>query len=395
MKSPRLLVPRLRAVLVPAGVWACCVAWPRLAGHAGRSKPEPIAGNRPAQAGGQQPIAATTSRGAVYTLDADRFDGPILSLADGQLAIDSDPPRTVPLDQVDRIDLGAAPVGIAGLGRARQPRRRAGRQHGRRQRHSGHPPAIRGISRGHGKITQVVVSGVLAGGVQVWMLDPGNTPVLATGIGRTRPTAPRPTLSGAAGGRLFRAAARRDADVRRQDDVKSRITPTTHTDNGLKVGKVEGEAKPAAVAVEPLVVLATDETVHGRSVEIGEDLLRLKLLTGPELKIPLAEVRGIWLGDDKSEHRKTFDEKLKNAGGDRLGPDREQRETKRKPPRSKEACRPLPTASWCFWWETTRARSRSPRVLGLVMAAHPAPPQRRSSFIKCSSWPAATRSRAS
>ena len=235
-----------------------------------------------------------------------------MSLANGELAIDSDPPRSVPLNQVDHINLGAAPsVLLVWVGQDNHDGVQAGNTAGGSGIQDMHVQ-IRGVSRQR-KITQVVVSGVIAGVAQVWMLDPGNTPFWRL---ESVHAADSPTAD------LYLEPPATDCFEQPLDvmltfddktNVKSRITPTTHTDAALKVGKVEGAAK--AAVVEPLVVLATDEKVHGRSVEIGEDQLRLKLLTGPEVKISLADVRGVWLGDDKSEHRKTFDEKLKHAGG--------------------------------------------------------------------------------
>ena len=287
-------------------------------GHAcrpGRGPKGREAGGRrwPAAGGAACRATGPFARGAVYTLDADRFDGPILSLVDGQLAIDSDPPRTVPLDQVDRIELGAASaVLLVWVGQDNHDGVQAGSTAGGTGIQDMHVQC-RGIPAAR-QIVQVVVSGVFAGGAQVWMLDPGNTPFWRLENVRT---------AGSSTADLYLEPPAADCfeqplDVMLTYDdkttVKSRFVATTHTDASLKVAKVEGDAKPAAVAIEPMVVLATDETVHGRHALIGEDLLRLKLPTGPELKIPLAEVRGIWMGDAKSEHRKKFDEKLKKAG---------------------------------------------------------------------------------
>jgi hypothetical protein len=154
-----------------------------------------------------------------------------------------------------------------------------------------------------------------------------------------------------------------------QSTVKSRVTATTHTDAALKVGKVEGEAKPAVA--EPLIVLATDERVHGRSVEIGEDVLRLKLSTGPELRVPLGEVRGIWLGDDKSDHRKTFDEKLKSAGATDWALIAS-RENEKEVASVEGSIKGIADGKLVFLVGDDARKVSLPRVLGLVMAAHPA-----------------------
>ena len=255
---------------------------------------------------------ATRSRGAVYTLDADRYDGPIVSLADGQLAIDCDPPMTVPLDEVDHIDLGAASaVLLVWVGQDNHDGAQAGATAGgsgiqdihlrmprrgpRPQNHAG--SRFRRHWRGG--------AGLDARSGQHAVLAAGKRPAGRQPHGRP--------LSGAARGRLFRAAARRHLVLDDKTMLKNRLIPSTHTDGKLKFDKDrEGEKKTP----EPLVFLAGDETIRGRSVEIADETLRLRLTTGAELKISLAEVRGVWFGgDQQAAQRKKFDERLKQPGG--------------------------------------------------------------------------------
>jgi hypothetical protein len=373
MKRPRLFLPngwvpgpRLPGPGLTGTLLLCLLVVATLAGRAGAVKSGAQA--KPAGQAAQKPPDPAVARGAVYTLDADRFDGPILSLVGGQLSIDSDPPRTVPLDEVDHIDLGAAPaVLLVWVGQDNHDGVQAGSTAGTSGIQDMHVQ-IRGIAPVR-KITQAVVSGVFAGAAQVWMLDPGNTPFW-------RLESVRAADSSTADLYLEPPAAdcfEQPLDVMLTFDdkttVKSRLTATTHTDAALKVGKVEGEAK--AAVVEPLVVLATDERVHGRSVEIGDDLLRLKLLTGPELKIPLAEVRGVWLGDDKSEHRKTFDEKLKGGGATDWALIAS-RENEKEVASVEGSVQAIADGKLVFLVGDDARKVSLSRVLGLVMATHPA-----------------------
>jgi NPCBM/NEW2 domain len=264
------------------------------------------------QAQQQKPGEAGPPRGAVHTLDADRFDGPILALANGQLSIDSDPPRTIPLDEVDRIEMGtAAAVVLVWVGQDNHDGAQASGTAGGTGIQDIHVEC-RGIPVGR-HLNQIVISGVIGGVVQVWLLNPEKTPFW-------RIENIRPNNSTTTNFYLEPPAAdcfEQTFDVVLSFDdnstIKSKLTATTHTDAALKVAKEEGT--PAkGVPPEPLVFLVGDETIHAHSLEIGAETLTVKQTNGKELKIPLAEVRGIWLGGNKPAQRKKFDEKLKTPG---------------------------------------------------------------------------------
>ena len=216
-------------------------------------------------------------------------------MAGGQLAIDSDPPRTVPLDEVDRIEMGAASaVILIWIGQDNHDGAQAGSTAGGTGIQDMHVQC-RGIPAAR-QIVQVVVSGVSAGRCK------SGCSIRAIHLfGGWRACA-----AGSSTADLYLEPPAADCfeqplDVMLTYDdkstVKSRIVASTHTDAALKVSKAEGDAKPAAAPVEPMVIWPATKPFTVAAVEIGEDLLRLKLASGPELKIPLAEVRGIWLGD--------------------------------------------------------------------------------------------------
>lgn len=367
----------LRRRVSPSLLLASLLALAMLASHTGQvSALKAVKGKaagvngRNGQPGGQP--EGPPPRGSVYTLDADRFDGPILSLVDGQLAIDSDPPRTVSLDQIDRIELGSAPaVLLVWVGQDNHDGVQAGSTAGGTGIQDIHLQC-RGISPTQ-KLTQAVISGVFSGAAQVWMFEPGNTPFWRAEFVRAGESSTADIYLEPPAADCFEQPLDVMLTFDDKSTLKSRITATTHTDATLKFAKAEGGAKQGVI--EPLVVLATDERIHGRSLEIGDDLLKFKLLTGPELKIPLADVRGVWLGDDKSEHRKTFDEKLKHAGATDwallIG-----RENDKEVASVEGSIQGIEDDKLVFQVaDDARKKVAMKRVLGLVMAAHPVAPR--------------------
>ncbi len=275
------------------------------------ARPVAVNGARPAAA---NPDGPSYPQGAVFTIDYERFDGPILSLEAGQLSIDSDPPRTVPLDEVDRIELGSVAVPtVQWIGQENHDVVQAGAN-----------PGANGIQDVHLRcsgiaptrnITQVVVAASIGGAAQVWLLEPNNTPF----------------------GRLAseRAAGNDTADLYfeppavdsfdQQFDVtltfddnqttKLAVRATTHTDAKLKSAAVD----PAAAADQAqnttaAVLLAGDELVRGQLTSVEKESLVLSAWAGQRLEIPLSDVRGCWLAGEKPEQRAQFDGRLKVGG---------------------------------------------------------------------------------
>jgi hypothetical protein len=253
--------------------------------------------------------------GAVFTIDNDRFDGPIASLETGRLSIQSDPPRTVPLDEVDRIELGSvAPPAVVWIGQDNHDFAQPGPN-----------PGANGIQDVHLRcgglssvrtITQVVVAASIGGVPQIWMLEPNNTP-----FGRL--------VSERAGGSdtadlYFEPPAADCFDQQfdvtvtfdNNESTKVALRATSHTIAKLNTAGRDDIAIGARLAHETgaQVLLAGDASVHGRFVGLEKEMLLLSAWGAQRLEIPLADVRGCWLGGTQPDERKKFDERAQ-AGG--------------------------------------------------------------------------------
>ncbi len=265
-----------------------------------------------------QPTAAKSDelaypRGAVFTINNDRFDGPILSLESGRLSIDSDPPWTLPLDEVERIELGSlsAPT-AAWIGQENHDVAQSGANAGANGIQDIHLQC-RGLSPAR-TITQAVVAASIAGAPQIWMLEPSNTPFW-------RLASERAVGSDTADLYLEPPAADcfdQPFDVTLTFDdnqtVKLGVRAATHTDAKLKAGAVEAASASSPAAGAAGVLLAGDETIHGQLLGVEKESLKLAVWSGQRVDIPLSEIRGCWLAGPNPDERRKFDERLK-AGG--------------------------------------------------------------------------------
>ena len=302
------------------GRWSCLpLAFGMTSGRQGRRK---MHGSTPS--GGRQnhgPAAASRPaecrrpHAAVYMLDADRFDGSISGLKDGQLSINADPPRhrAVRRSRSDR--RGIRRFGDGRLDRAGQSRRRGNRSapqagNGIQDIHL----ECRGIAIGR-VLQQIVISGAFGGEARVWMFNLNNTPFWK--LENIRPNNSTTTNWYIEPPPVDCYDQSFDVMLTFADNstFKTRIKATTHTDAKLKADKQTPEAAAKPAEGGPLVMLAGDETVRGRSIEIDGETLIVQAATGGELQIPMAEVRGIWLGGNNApQQRKRFDERLKSPG---------------------------------------------------------------------------------
>ena len=270
-----------------------------------------------------QPVAtkadtAAYPRGAVFTIDNERFDGPIVALESGRLSIDSDPPRSVPLDEVERIEIGssAQPTAVW-LGQGNHDVAQPGANAGANGIGDVHLQC-RGVAPGR-TITQAVVMASIGGVPQVWMLEPNNTPFWRLASERTEGGDTAELYLEPPAGDCFGAQFDVTLSLDDNQSVKLNLKATTHTDAKLKAAPAEapaGESAPAAA----LVLLDGGESIHGKLADPGKDaqteLLRVEVWLGQHVDIPLAQIRGCWLAANQPDERRKFDERLA-AGGEK------------------------------------------------------------------------------
>ncbi len=260
----------------------------------------------------KKPDATNWPRGAVFTIDNERFDGPVLALESGRLAIDSDPPRMVPFDEVERIELGSSSdPSIEWLGQDNHDAAQSGPAVG--------PNGIRDLHlRCHGlaaerNLTQVVVAASVGGAPQIWMLEPNNTPFWRLASQRAGQSETVDLYMEPPAADAF--DARFDVTLTFDDgqSAKLQVRANSHTDASFKFAQAEGPAAEPPPAAG-LVVLGRGESLHGQPASIENDKLRLAVWSGQQLDIPLSEVRGAWLAGPQHEERPKFDQRLAAAG---------------------------------------------------------------------------------
>ncbi|HEY1785240.1 MAG TPA: NPCBM/NEW2 domain-containing protein, partial [Pirellulales bacterium] len=156
------------------------------------------------------------------------------------------------------------------------------------------------------------------------------------------------------------------------------VRATTHTDATLKAAPADpavaaGEAKTAAATV----LLAGDESVHGELAGVEKEMLVLSAWGGQRLEIPLGDVRGCWLAGGQPGERPKFDERLK-AGGEHdwaliMGRDQSAAAVE-------GSLKSVSDGKLEFVVAGETRKVAINRVLGFVLAAHPARPAANSFY---------------
>ena len=279
---------------------------------------EPVA--EPVVAAAGAPAAAKPAsedgapRSIVFTVDNERFEGPVVSLKDGPLTIGSDPPKTLPLDQVERIELGTVDVPIlTWIGQDNRDLVQTSAAAGTNGIQDIHLRCS-GIASAR-SLAQVVITAVVGGAPQIWLLEPNNTPFWRLTNERTAGTDKADFYFEPPPADCFEQPLEVTLTYDDKRTVKSRVVATTHTDPKLKIVPAEkNDVKTPAAPGASVVFLVDDQSVRGQLSTIAKESLALKLSGGQQLDIPMSDVLGCWLGGDKSDQRKVFDERLKARG---------------------------------------------------------------------------------
>lgn len=260
----------------------------------------------------------------VTTVDDQQVSGQITGVADGQLQLATEPPRTIPLVDVLRIELGksAAPAASGDLrwiGQDNQDLVQVGGASGGNGIQDLH---LRATNLKPLAIKQIIVACRFPKRVRVWRLDTSMSPHWRLAIART---------DVAAEADLYLEPDAIDSHDQKFEvtytysdgsTTKSSVTATTHTSDQLKVdkGQQPGQAPVAAAPTGPAkaeIYLADSGRLQGEIRGLTPESVTLATAWQADTQVPLVRVRGLWFGQaGPAGARADFDKQLIAPAGE-------------------------------------------------------------------------------
>jgi hypothetical protein len=254
-----------------------------------------------------EPKAPEGLQAVITTADDEQTSAVIAGLKDGQLQLATEPPRTVALNDVARIDVGeivATAVGGADLlwmGQDNHDLVQVGGASGGNgvQDLHLHAANLRAVG-----LKQITVVCRLPGQLRVWRLDTSQSPHWRLAIARAD-LAPEAELylepaSVDSFGQKFEVKYTYTDDIA----ATASVVATTHTsdqrkiDRRVRAGTAAGPAD-AVAAVEASaaeVYLADSGILHGDLTELNAETLTIGTKWGAGIQVPLLQAVGVWFG---------------------------------------------------------------------------------------------------
>ena len=270
-------------------------------------------------AGGMQAV--------LVTIDDEQLSGKITGLADGKLNVATEPPRSIALTDLQRIEIGKAIAGTASsdltwVGQDNHDLVQVGGASGGNGIQDIHLHVANLKSQG---IKQIAILCRFQGKqLRVWRLDTSKSPFWRIAIARA---------DLATDAELYLEPAAADAFGEKfevtitYNDNSTTVTGTTggtHTSDQLKIDNTAKPGQPAAKAPslatksKTIVYLGTHKQsqgrLHGDLARLSAEALALATDWKQEIEIPLLRVTGIWFG--KSVGRAEFDKQMAAPAGD-------------------------------------------------------------------------------
>ena len=322
------------------------------------------------QGPGLDAVASQPASGpGVLTIHDVHIPGRPTAIADGKLVVESDPPRSVPLDEVARITFAAAPqVGARWVGQDNHDVVQVGGATGGNGIQDMHI-ALVGLPVGR-KIKQLVAVCSHPQRQGVWRLDTTGTPNWRAALERadgsdTADVYLEPNQDNF--GQTFTIT------ITYEDGTTAETTSevTSHTDPQLKVVKGEAQPAPAVPSGPPrvLVHLEAGDRLRGELVELDKESLRLRGSWGSELDIPLVQVLGVEFGSSASlEARTKFADRLRHPAAEDTAIVRGPDEAVMLVSGTVEG---MADGKLRFAYQGEARSINQPRLIGLVFSAHP------------------------
>ena len=355
----------------------------------------------------------------VITIYDEKIVVPSLTVVDGRVALATEPPRQIPLDELATVEF--QPVPVAAAFGAAPPGALAVRWIGQDNHDLAQPDANAGPNgiqdlhlqivdlAGNTEISQIVVQE----GTNGWRLDPGKSNDLLSRLQKAvnaKSTTWKLAMvpgSGFKSADLYLEPARDHHNAKfvvtvtyaNNQVVRGTVQATTATSKDLKMGeKIEtpaaaapatptpspdattkpDTATPPAKAAEPsdlrvIVHLDGASRLSGVLTELAKESLKLRLAVGDPVEIPLAAVRGIWFeGPDNAASAPVFAERLREPAATDVAI---VRGSDGAVTTIEGAVEGLAEAKLKFEYEGQVRPINQARVMGLVFSARPKMPQ--------------------
>ena len=313
-------------------------------------------------------------KAVITTADEEQIGAALTSLADGKLTLATDPPRSLALAEIERIEFGKS-VAVGGdlvwIGQDNYDLVQVG---GAAGGNGIQDLALRAKNLKPLAIKQIAVVCRLPGQLRVWRLDTSQSPHWRLAIARA-------DLASEADLYLEPPSAdcmglNFDVTFTYADDATSKmnVSATTRTSDQLKVDRATqpgqaSEKVPSAALAKAEVVMLDQSRWHGDLVAIGPELLTLRTVWKLEVQIPILRIQGIWFGNAAPAGAQTdFDKQLAAPIADDIvfltAPDKTVAQVQ-------GSVRSLAEGKLNLHFDGADRTTRQDRVLGIVFAAHP------------------------
>ncbi len=259
----------------------------------------------------------------VTTAEGDQVSGSIAELSDGKLTLDTAPPQSFILADLERIELGtsaaAAPDANSGdlvwLGQDNHDLVQIGGAPGG----NGIQDIHLRISRLSNKaIKQIAVVCRFPKLLRVWRLDTSASPHWRLAIARSELASEADLYIEPPADDSFDMKFELTVVYNDGETAKSSVTALTHTSDTLKVDRKTKPGEPSAKPDDPStedeaadVFLAGLGRLRGKIVSLSPQSLVLRTTWDADVEVPVLHVRGVWFGRTApAGTRAKFDERL-------------------------------------------------------------------------------------
>jgi hypothetical protein len=324
------------------------------------------------------PEAANGAQAVLVTVDDEQISARIMAFEDGKLTLAGEPPRSIALSDLQRIELGktilnaTAGSDLVWIGQDNHDLVQVGGASGGNGIQDLHLHAVSLKAQG---LKQVAVECRFPSKqLRVWRLDTSKSPHWRLAIARS-------DLAGEA--ELYLEPATEDG-FDQKFDVKftyndgtttaSSVKATTHTNDKLRVDSTvkagqapaKGAVLPGSKAIVYIGGKSDQSRLRGDVAEMNTESLTLRTDWNAEVRIPLLRVAGVWFG--KPVARTDFDKQLDAPTSDDvvflLAPDQSTAQVA-------GSVQGLADGKLTLRFEGADRSVKQDRLLGVVLAAHP------------------------
>jgi hypothetical protein len=265
----------------------------------------------------------------VTTAEGDQVSGSIAELSDGKLTLDTAPPQSFTLADLERIEPGASAATAAEansgdlvwLGQDNHDLVQVGGAPGG----NGIQDVHLRINRLSNKaIKQIAVVCRFPKLLRVWRLDTSASPHWRLAIARSELASEADLYIEPPAGDSFDMKFEATVIYNDGETSKSSVTALTHTSDALKVDRQTKPGEPSTKSEDSSteddaadVFLAGLGRLRGKIVSLSPQSLVLRTTWDADVEVPVLHVRGVWFGRQApAGTRAKFDERLAEPGSD-------------------------------------------------------------------------------